>query len=252
MNDSGMRRFAGKVVAVTGAANGIGAATARRFQAEGAALAVIDCEADTLAAAFPNDERVFRMVGDCRDGAVLTGFFRDLEAKLGPVDVLFNNVGQSARERASMFDVSQEETWRFVVEITLMTTMRASRLVVPGMIARGRGRIVNMSSETALVGDAGLADYVAAKMGVIGFTRALAREVAPRGITVNVVAPGAIATRAHDRMPREVIERLIRETPVGFVGEPQDVAAAVTFLASDEARFITGQTLVIDGGRWMI
>jgi len=126
-----------------------------------------------------------------------------------------------------------------------------SRLVVPAMRARG-GRIINMSSESAFFGDVGIADYGTAKMGVVGFTRALARELAPHGVTVNVVAPGAIRTRAHDRLTPAVIETIKRTTPAGYVGEPDDVAGVVAFLASEDARFITGQSLLIDGGRWMV
>jgi acetoacetyl-CoA reductase/3-oxoacyl-[acyl-carrier protein] reductase len=173
-------------------------------------------------------------------------------AELGPVDVLFNNVGQSARERAGPFADSEEATWRFVIEVSLMTAMRTTRLVAPGMIARGRGRIINMSTESAFYGDTGLADYAAAKMGVVGFTRSLARELAPHRINVNAVAPGAIRTRAHDRLPPAVIDRVRSTVPMGFVGDPGDVANTVVFLASGASRYITGQTLLIDGGRWMI
>ncbi|WP_143479086.1 SDR family NAD(P)-dependent oxidoreductase, partial [Pseudomonas aeruginosa] len=156
------------------------------------------------------------------------------------------------RERGAPFVESREEVWRFVLEVSLLTAMRASRRVAPGMKARGFGRIVNMSTDAAFVGDVGLADYAAAKMGVVGFTRSLAREVAPHGVTVNAVCPGAIRTRAHDQLNPEVLARIVADTPAGFIGAPRDVAAAVAFLAGDDARFITGQTLLIDGGRWML
>ena len=249
----GSSRFEGRLVMVSGGGNGIGAACARRFAAEGARLAVIDRDGDGLAEAFAgfDQDRIVCETGDCTDDGTLRGFYERATARFGPVDVLFNNVGQSGRTRSALFHASDEEVWRFVLEVSLLTTMRLSRLVAPTMRERG-GRIVNMSSDAALSGDAGLADYAAAKMGVIGFTRALARELAPFGVTVNAVAPGAIGTRAHDEVPAEVIDRIKRDTPAGFIGTPDDVAAAVAFLASDEARFITGQTLLIDGGRWMV
>jgi acetoacetyl-CoA reductase/3-oxoacyl-[acyl-carrier protein] reductase len=109
-----------------------------------------------------------------------------------------------------------------------------------------------MGTDAAFAGDPGLADYAAAKMGVVGFTRSLARELAPHGVTVNVVCPGAIRTRAHDTLKPEILARIVAGTPAGFIGSPGDVAAAVSFLAGDDARFITGQTLLIDGGRWML
>jgi NAD(P)-dependent dehydrogenase (short-subunit alcohol dehydrogenase family) len=247
-----LQRFSGKTVLITGAAHGIGAAAVRRFLDEGAKVAAIDREPEGFAAnlAGSSPGRLLTIAGDCTDAAVLADFHVRARAALGPADILFNNVGQSGRERAAPFHLSDEEVWRFVLEVSLMTAMRMSRLVVPDMRERG-GRIVNMSSDAAFVGDAGLVDYAAAKMGVVGFTRALARELAPYRVTVNAVAPGAIRTRAHDRLAPDVIERIKATTPAGFIAEPEDVAGAVAFLASEDARYITGQTLLIDGGRWM-
>lgn len=244
------------VALVTGAANGIGRASALALARAGAGLALLDLEAEPLGALAAEvralGRRAVDLTVDCTDAAAMAGAVEAVEAELGPVEVLFNNVGQSARERAGPFAESEEATWRFVIEISLLTAMRTTRLVVPGMIARGRGRIVNMSTESAFYGDTGFADYAAAKMGVVGFTRSLARELAPHRINVNAVAPGAIRTRAHDRLPPAVIDRVRSTVPMGFVGEPEDVANTVVFLASRASRYVTGQTLLIDGGRWMI
>jgi acetoacetyl-CoA reductase/3-oxoacyl-[acyl-carrier protein] reductase len=247
-------RFLGKTVVITGAAHGIGAATAHRFLSEGARVAAIDREADGFAElhAQAQEGRLLAVAGDCTDASALAEFHARTLAAFGPIDVLFNNVGQSGRERAAEFHESSEEVWRFVLEVSLFTTMRMARLVAPAMRERRLGRIVNMSSDAAFVGDTGIADYAAAKMGVVGFTRSLARELAPFGITVNAVAPGAIRTRAHDRLAPEVIDRIKAGAPAGFVAEPEDVAGCVAFLASDDARYVTGQTLLIDGGRWMV
>lgn len=244
-----------RLAVVTGAANGIGRASALRLARDGFDLAIVDREAAPLAevatAIEGQGRRCFHEVLDCTDEAAVAACCARIEA-FGTPHVLFNNVGQSGRERAAEFWKSDPEVWRFVLNVSLMTAMLWSRRIVPGLRARRAGRIVNMSSMSAVYGDTGLADYAAAKAGVIGFTRALARELAPFQVNVNVVAPGAIRTRAHDRLPPETIERIRASVPMGYVAEPDDVAHTVSFLCSDGARYITGQTLLIDGGRWML
>ena len=249
-------RLSGRIAVVTGAANGIGRASALRLAREGAHLAVVDREGEALHAVERAIEELgvpaLAITADWTDAVAVGEAFAAIRRRFGRIDILFNNVGQSARERASEFHLSEEETWRFVIEVSLLTTMRASRLAVEEMRARKSGRIVNMSTESAFYGDVGFVDYAAAKMGVVGFTRSLARELAPYQINVNAVCPGAIRTRAHDRLPVEVIDRVRTSVPMGYVAEPEDVAGVVAFLASDDARYITGQSILIDGGRWMI
>ena len=249
-------RLAGRIAVVTGAANGIGRASALRLAREGADLVVVDREGDALADVARAIEGLGRtalpIVADWTDASAVAEAVAAARRRFGRIDIPFNNVGQSARERASEFHLSAEETWRFVVEVSLLSAMRATRLVVEEMRARRSGRIVNMSSESAFYGDVGFVDYAAAKMGVVGFTRSLARELAPHQVNVNAVCPGAIRTRAHDRLPKEVIDRVRTRVPMGYVADPEDVAGVVAFLASDDARYVTGQSILIDGGRWMI
>src|SRR5882724_6808278 len=249
-------RLAGRIALVTGAANGIGRASAIRLAREGADLALVDREGAALHAVAREIEaggrQVLPFTADWTDASAVGEAFAAIRQRFGRIDILFNNVGQSARERAGEFHVSAEETWRFVIEVSLLATMRATRLAVEEMRSRRSGRIVNMSTESAFYGDVGFADYAAAKMGVVGFTRSLARELAPFHVNVNAVCPGAIRTRAHDRLPREVIDKVRTSVPMGYVAEPEDVAGVVAFLASDDARYITGQSILIDGGRWMI
>ncbi|ETW96379.1 MAG: short-chain dehydrogenase [Candidatus Entotheonella factor] len=249
-------RLQGQIAVVTGAAMGIGRASAIRLAQEGAHVACLDLEAEAL----DHTAQAIRDCGvealplqlDCTDAEAVRSAFDAIHAQFGQVDILFNNVGQSARQRATEFWQSDEDIWRFVLEVSLLTAMRCSRLVAPQMRQRRSGKIINISSESAFYGDTRLVDYAAAKMGIVGFTRALARELAPFQVNVNAVAPGAIRTRAHDGIPPETLAEIRHSTPMGYVAEPEDVAHAVAFLASAESRYITGQTLIIDGGRWMV
>jgi NAD(P)-dependent dehydrogenase (short-subunit alcohol dehydrogenase family) len=249
-------KLADRVAVVTGAGNGIGRASAMRLARDGADLLLMDREGDavegTAEAVRALGRDALALQVDCTSDEEVAAAFATGQERFPRIDILFNNVGQSARERASEFWQSEPEVWRFVIDVTLMTTLRVTRHVVGEMRARQGGKIINMSSESALFGDTGLADYAAAKMGVIGFTRSLARELAPFRVNVNVVCPGAIRTRAHDRLPKEVIDRVRNSVPMGYVAEPEDVGNVVAFLASEDSRYITGQSIVIDGGRWMV
>ncbi|WP_210483707.1 SDR family NAD(P)-dependent oxidoreductase [Microvirga antarctica] len=247
------KRFDGKVAVVTGGANGIGRASAIRFAQDGARVAVLDIEdgplADTVAAIRDVGGEVVAIACDLMNREQVEGAFAKIVQDLGPVDILLNNVGQTARERASEFWCSDPAIWDFVVGVSLMTTLSCSRQVVPSMRERKTGKIVNIASDSAIAGDHGIADYAAAKAGVMGFTRSLAQELAEFGVNVNSICPGGTNTRGPRRLPKETFDRALAAIPMGHMCEPEDIANGVAFLASDEARFITGQTLVINGGR---
>ncbi len=245
--------FAGKVAVVTGGANGIGRATALHLSERGASVAVLDIEREPLEeiaqALRATGQKALPLDVDMTQREAVAAAFQRIEKELGPIDILVNNVGQGARERMTPFRESEPGTWDFVVGISLMTALFCSRQVVNQMSERGSGRIVNLSSDGALLGGANVADYAAAKMGVVGFTRALAREMGPFNVTVNVVSPGITNTRAPQRMAGYLLAQKLEQVPMGKLVEPEDIANAIGFLASDGARFITGQNLVVNGGR---
>jgi NAD(P)-dependent dehydrogenase (short-subunit alcohol dehydrogenase family) len=168
--------------------------------------------------------------------------------EFGKIDILVNNAGGSAREKASEFAMSSEETWDWVLGRNLKGVLICTRAVINHMIESGAGRIISVSSVAGVGGAPGMADYSAAKAGIIGFSKALAKEVGRYGITVNCVSPGAIKTAGTGRVPKEVADRLLSQQVLNRSGETQDVANLVLFLASEDARYITGQNYIVDGG----
>ena len=247
------KQFEGQVAVVTGGANGIGRAISIAFAKEGADVAILDRETDPLAEAADlvraEGVRALPFAGDMTDREQVESAFAKVKADLGPVDMLTNNIGQTARENYSEFHAAKPETLEFVINVSLMTTLICSRQVVNDMRDRKRGKIVSISSDSSMNGDIGTVDYASAKSGVLGFTRALAREMGPFKVNVNAVCPGPTNTRAMQRIPRDAYERARNAIPLGELCEPEDIANAVAFLSSDRARFITGQTLMVNGGR---
>lgn len=247
------RQFAGKIAVVTGAGNGIGRAAAIAYAQEGADVAILDREAAALAETAElvraHMVKALPLVGDMMDQEVVAESFVRIKRDLGPVDMLLNNIGQTARENYSEFWQAKPETLQFVIGVSLMTTLTCTRQVVEDMRERRSGKIVSISSDSAMNGDIGTVDYASAKAGVLGFTRALARELGPFKVNVNAVCPGPTNTRAMQRIPKDAYERARNMIPLGELSEPEDIANAVIFLSSEKSRFITGQTLMVNGGR---
>lgn len=248
-------RLAGRRAAVTGAAMGLGRASALALARAGASLALFDLDeagmGETAAEVAALGGRALTYRANLTDEAEIEMAFAAAKRDLGPMDILLNNVGQSARERAAEFHEGDPKVWRFIIDVCLMSAMLCSRQVAGEMRARRDGKIINISSDAAFAGDARTAEYAAAKAGVLGFTRTLARELAPFAVNVNAICPGPMLTRAVELLPRDMMEKVAAGIPMGRYGRPEEVASVVVFLASGESSYITGQALLVDGGRWM-
>jgi len=243
-----MKGLAGKTVLVTGGGGAIGGAICRRFAEEGAKLLVAD-KAKASAEAVASEVRGRALVFDIAD-------YQAANRALGDVgiDVLVNNAGW---DRFQNFVDMQPEDWEALIAVNLRGPLNMPRLILPQMLARGRGRIVNISSDAARVGSSGEAVYSACKGGIISFSKTLAREVARKGISVNVVCPGPTDTPilrgflGEGEAGQKVYDALVRAIPMKRVGQPDDIPGIVAFLASDDAAFITGQVISVSGGLTM-
>ena len=242
----------GKVAIVTGAAQGIGKTIALLFAAKRASLVLCDIN---LEAAEKTAREIEDKGGKCLALKSDVSNFRDAEKIIkqavehfGSLDILINNAGIT---RDNVLLRMKEEQWDQVMAVNLKGTFNFTRAAIKVMMRKKRGKIINIASITGMMGNAGQANYSASKAGVIGFTKAIAREYADRGITVNAVAPGFIATAMTDAIPEREREELIKQIPMKKLGTPEDVANAVYFLASDEARYITGHVIGVNGGLYM-
>lgn len=253
-----MRNLSGKTVIITGGGGGIGSATARRFASEGAKVAVFDMNLDAA-------QRVANGIAD--QGGVAAAFACDItdraavdaavaatESRLGPIDVLVNNAGWDIFKP---FTQTTPPEWDKLIAINLTGALHMHHAVLPGMVERGSGRIVNIASDAARGGSSGEAVYAACKGGLVALSKTLAREHARHNITVNVVCPGPTDTALLAGFaqgaanPDKLMEAFKKAIPLGRLGQPDDLAGAIAFLASDDAAFITGQVLSVSGGLTM-
>ena len=238
-----------KTALVTGATGGIGAAIAKALHAQGAVVAVSGTRIDALEAlAAELGERVHVCPADLSDPAAAPALIATAEAAMGRVDILVNNAGLTKDGLALRMS---DADWAKVLDIDLAAPFRLSRAALKFMLRRKAGRIINIGSVVGSTGNPGQANYCAAKAGLIGLTKSLAQEVASRGITVNLIAPGFIATPMTDVLPEAQRGALAEKIPLGRLGAPADIAAAVVYLAAAEAGWITGTTLHINGGMAM-
>ena len=242
--------FTGKVALVTGSGRGIGKAIALKLAENGATLIINDvgdsAPAEQTVTEIKNMNRQAMVV--MTDVSSSTDVNRMVETAIttyGKVDILVNNAGIT-RDQLTM--KMTDEEWDKVLAIDLKSVFLCTRAVLRPMLKQRSGRIVSMSSVVGIIGNAGQANYAAAKAGIIGFTKTIAKEVASRGITVNAVAPGFIDTPMTQVLPEERKQALMASIPLGYLGTPRDIAETVAFLASEEARYITGQVITVDGG----
>jgi acetoacetyl-CoA reductase len=239
-----------RVALVTGGTRGIGASISRMLSQAGYQVAANYGGNDEAAQRFKSETGIPVRKFDVSDPAACEAGIRAIEAELGPVDILVNNAGIT---RDGMFHRMTFDQWQAVVRTNLDSMFTCTRPVIDGMRNRGFGRIIIISSINGQKGQMGQSNYSAAKAGVIGFAKALAQENANKGVTVNVIAPGYISTEMVQAVPEDVLKsKILPLIPVGRLGEPDEIARAVAYLAGDEAGFITGSTLSINGGQYMM
>jgi 2-hydroxycyclohexanecarboxyl-CoA dehydrogenase len=253
-----MSRFEDKVVMVTGGGGGIGGATCARFAREGARVAVLDLSleaADRVAAAIHADGgRAQAIRCDITDRASVDPAVSATETQLGPIDILVNNAGWDVFKPFARTTLAE---WERLIAINLVGPLHMHHAVLPHMVARKSGRIVNIASDAARVGSSGEAVYAACKGGLVAFSKTIAREHARHGITVNVVCPGPTDTalfadyKQGAGNPEKLLEAFTRSIPLGRIGQPDDLPGAILFFASDDAAYVTGQVLSVSGGLTM-
>ncbi|PIJ51938.1 3-oxoacyl-ACP reductase [Erwinia sp. OLTSP20] len=242
--------FDGKIALVTGASRGIGRAIAETLVSRGAR--VIGTATSEKGASAIDDYLGNNGMGlalDVTDAASIDSALEKIRAEFGEVDILVNNAGIT---RDNLLMRMKDDEWQDILNTNLTSVFRLSKAVMRAMMKKRTGRIITIGSVVGTMGNAGQANYAAAKAGLIGFSKSLAREVASRGITVNVVAPGFIETDMTRALNEDQRAGILAGVPAGRLGDPQEIASAVAFLASDEAAYITGETLHVNGGMYMV
>ncbi|MEQ8604542.1 MAG: 3-oxoacyl-[acyl-carrier-protein] reductase [Marivibrio sp.] len=240
----------GKSALVTGASGGLGAAIARALHAQGAAVALSGTRTEPLEALQEElGDRAHVTPANLSDADAVAALPKQAEEAMGGLDILVNNAGLTRDNLAMRM---KDEEWEQVMAVNLTAAFRLSRAVLRGMMKRKYGRIVGIASIVGVTGNPGQMNYAASKAGMIGMSKSLAQEVASRNITVNCIAPGFIRTAMTDALNEDQHEKLIANIPAGRMGAPEDIAAGVVYLASEEAAYVTGQTLHINGGMAMI
>jgi 3-oxoacyl-[acyl-carrier protein] reductase len=240
----------GKGALVTGASSGIGWATAKVLHGQGATVAISGTKVEKLEAlARELGSRVFPLPCDLRDRAAVVKLAEEAEKAVGQVDILVNNAGIT---HDNLFMRMKDEEWDDVIAVNLTSVFVLTRGILRNMMRRRYGRIVNIASISGVLGNPGQGNYAASKAGLVGMTKSLAREVASRGITANCIAPGFIKTPMTDALTPKQVEVIAAAIPAQTFGKPEDVAAAVAFLASGEAAYITGETIHVNGGMVMV